>query len=122
VADVILRLIRLRWPSACFLDAEGDHAEPIDSPGVLVRGARSREFFVFASPEAAESWQRDGATPENTNTMLHFLVQEHDAADRSPRRVTMVCDALSEEMKSLADELQASFLAGITRCYDTSSS
>ncbi len=49
----------------------------------------------------------DGATAENANTMLHFLIPENPEGGGSPRSVTMVCDAPSEEMRAFVDGLTA---------------
>jgi hypothetical protein len=108
-ADVILRWMRLLWPNAYFQDADQDDYHPIDSPSVLIKGGRSREFFVFIDRASAEAWHRDGATPENSNSMLHFLVDDLPRTRNRPRHVTLVCDEVSEAVKSLVADLKKSF-------------
>jgi hypothetical protein len=108
-ADVILRCLRLLWPDAYFQDADQEDYHPVDSPRVLIQGGRSREFFVFINRGAAESWNRDGATPENSNSMVHFLVEDRPRSRRSPRHVTLVCDEVSEAIERLAADLKKSF-------------
>ena len=108
-AEFILRRMRQLWPDGYFQDADEEVYHPVDSPGVLIQGCRSREFFVFINRAAAEAWHRAGATPENTNSMLHFLVEDRPRSRRSPRHVTMVCDELSSTIESLAADLKKSF-------------
>jgi hypothetical protein len=108
VADVILRQLRRHWPDAYFQDADREDYGPIDSPVVLIQGGRSREFFVFSNRTAAEAWHRDGATAENANSMLHFLIGPLGPRGM-PRQVTMVCDDSNAEIERLSADLRGSF-------------
>lgn len=108
-ADVIIRVMRLLWPTACFQDADHEDFHPIDSHKVMVQGGRSREFFIFVDRASAEAWHRDGATSENSNSMLHFLIDQATGNRRSPRQVTLVCDEYSGPIESLVADLNKSF-------------
>lgn len=107
IFEVILRSVRQRWPGAYFLGAGGDDPELIDSAGLPPRAEEGREFFVFRDRGAADSWMDEGATAENENTMLHFLIPENPGG--SPGTVTMVFDIPSAEMRSFADALASGF-------------
>jgi hypothetical protein len=109
--DIIVRLMRLVWPSAYFQDADLDDYHPINSQKIMIHGGLSREFFIFADSDAAKAWHRDGATPENSNSMLHFLVDYPPGTQRFPRNVTLVCDELSEPIERLVTDLKESFLS-----------
>ena len=109
-AEVILRLMRRRWPGSYFQDADRDDFYPIGSEHVAIRGGLSREFFVFVDLASLESWHRDGATAENANAMLHFLVGE-PTSRRGLRLVTLVCDEPSGSILGLRSDIEASFLS-----------
>ena len=108
-AEVVLGYMRRLWPDGFFQDADQEDVHPINSPRVVIQGGLSREFFAFRDSGAVAAWQLDGATPENENSMLHFLVADPPLSKRLPRHVTLVCDELSAAIDQLIADLKMSF-------------
>jgi hypothetical protein len=106
VADMILRVTRRHWPGCVFQDA--DQAQTFDNndPSLWLYGTASREFFIYRDREAAKAWRQFGGTPENQNTMLHFLIGGDSTGEPPRRDVTVVVGELSGEMVSLVDDLK----------------
>jgi len=89
--DACLRVIRLKWPSAVFQDA--DHGELVDY-GDLVVSPRTRDLFAYRDRESAVRWETLGADPSLRDTLIHLKP--------SPERLTVVVDAEpSKEMVSM---------------------
>ena len=115
VADLILGRIRRLWPDGLYQDADDDDAVYIDDPLVAFAGGRSREFFIYRNRIAFESWERDGATPENLDTMLQFLVTPSEERPAGVIEVTLVCGERTETIRALVDDLERSFRFGPSR-------
>ena len=43
------------------------------TPGSSTGASESREFLIYRDQDAVEAWDRDGAEPENLDTMFYFL-------------------------------------------------
>jgi hypothetical protein len=89
-AFFVIRALRAEWPE--LVVQEADRLEP-ESAGSQALWARPlREFFVYRSRADYASWQRSGATSENSDTMVHVLLTG-DAltlvADSSPSSSTV---------------------------------
>jgi hypothetical protein len=74
LADVIIRRMSESWPNGLFEDVNGDRSYRPFEPWVAIHAAKSKEFFVYQDAAAEQSWESDGAVPENANTMIHFLI------------------------------------------------
>jgi hypothetical protein len=109
LADLIIARVRLLWPDSWFQDAEDDEARPMRDPRVVVRGGRSREFFIYRDRASFDEWERYGATPSNMNTMLHFILPDNLAGDNELQTFTMVCGERTAEVEQLARDLDQSF-------------
>jgi hypothetical protein len=108
-AEVIFRTVRRHWPNFVFQDAE-DETVPYTVPtdGILPEPA-GPEFFIYRDKQAALSWDKLGADPENFNTMLHVILGEEEPADSGMRSLTLVCDDLVGEMRELVEDIETGF-------------
>src|SRR5437764_261188 len=101
IVDMVLgRLMRL-WPGAYFIDADETESHRIDEPWVRSRGGQCDEFLIYKDKAAVESWQQEGPTPGNTNTMLHFLLRADPEAGDEFKELTLVCDERTAEIDRL---------------------
>ena len=117
VGDMILRACRRHWPrEKCLFQEARDEVNvyPLDDPWVWAVGTGSKEFFVYQNEDAVKAWDADGATPANSNTMLHFIVGDADAKDPGMVEVALVCDKLTPDVRALIADLKAAFLSGIS--------
>jgi len=67
-----------------------------------------REFFVYRDEQAARSWDADGATPENYNTMLYIIVPEKPAERTTVPTLTVVCGEPTGEVKIILQDIESS--------------
>ncbi|MBI3463563.1 MAG: hypothetical protein HY000_10970 [Planctomycetes bacterium] len=111
VADAILQVCRDLWPKCIFQDSDGAIGHEIDDPWVWMHGTASDEFFVFTDRTAYEMWNEFGASQENSNSMLHFIVRPHPGPPYGLFEVTVVVDQWDESMRALDDGLQNAFQA-----------
>lgn len=91
-----LRAIRRCWPVAIFEDAEtgtrnSDH-------GQFDLGS-TRELFIYRDPEILAAWDRSGASPELSNTMIHLITGEDSLT-------VVVDDALEPSIAQLLDAMR----------------
>lgn len=93
--DRILRFFRHVWPDGVFEDALGGYAGTFSE--ALRFAPASREFFLYPSQEAWASWESDGATAENEDTMLHVV-----GADDS---ITLVIGQTAGRLRGIVAEL-----------------
>jgi hypothetical protein len=105
-ADLIVRRMRQFWPEGVFQDANSAETHGIFEPWVAIHGTNSREFFIYRDAEAAKKWNDAGAVPENSNTMLHFLLGPAPEVDSESQQVTVVCDKRTEDIMSVIRDLQ----------------
>ena len=109
VADLILGRIRRFWPEGLFQDAEEDEAHDLHSHRVAIHMGRCREFFVYRDGGSFAAWERDGATPENLETMLYFLIGKPINSEQGSREVTLVRGTLTELIWGLIRDLETNF-------------
>lgn len=107
---LMLEAIQDRWPRAVFQDANEDTvcslASLLPDSGKL----RSNEFFVYRDEDSAQSWNADGKSSPNSNSMVHFLIED----DRLPAdrlQLTMVVDEVTPEMSELFTAIGSLFPA-----------
>lgn len=108
--DLILDRLRRSWPNALFVDAQKRDAHPISDPGFRLNAVNSREFLIYQSPSALNSWQEHGACLQNTNSMLHFVLDDSPGATFELQELTLVCDERTEAIDRLARDLELTFL------------
>jgi len=111
IPDLIVRQMVELWPGARFQDAYTAEVRSIGDPWVAIFGTCNLEFFVFRDAAAAEKWQAAGAVQDNSNTMLHFIVENPAEAKSSTQLVTLVCDEETAEISRLIDGLRIAFHA-----------
>jgi hypothetical protein len=104
LADVILHAARELWPEYVFQDAEEVELHENSDPDVWLYGTASTEFFVYRDREAADNWTRLGATSENQNLMLHFLVDTDPSSGR--KRLTVVVGELAGDVAHFVRDLK----------------
>lgn len=76
VADFLIRVCRNWWPTG-MVEFVGGVGGPYSLRSLdVLKQPQSHEFFVYHSPSAAEAWNKLGATPETSGSMLHFLVED----------------------------------------------
>lgn len=112
VGDLILGRVRRLWPRGLYQDADQDEVHGLDDPLVAVRGGRSLDFFVYRDRASFDSWERDGGTPENLETMLQFVVSPSGEHLASVIEVTLACGERTEMIRALVDDLGRSFRFG----------
>lgn len=73
-AEFVVARLSEAWADLVVEDGEGDSAVNAQEPSI----AAMREFFVYRSRAAFESWSRDGASDENrsSHTMIHVILGE----------------------------------------------
>lgn len=114
LGDVILRYCRSIWPNCLFRDAEEETDRPLSDPWVWNFGTRSHEFFVTRDAEASQSWDHDGPTASNVNTMLHFMLTR-PVPNATETFVTVIFDAQSSEIETLLGDLSKAFFFEFAR-------
>ncbi|HZK79430.1 MAG TPA: hypothetical protein VFC46_00145 [Humisphaera sp.] len=107
-ADAILRAVRRHWPRCVYQNADDESAPFTPFEGDWPPQDVDREFFVYKDEEAARSWDADGATPENDNTMLYVIVPEKPADRTTVPTLTVVCGEPSGEVKAILDDIESS--------------
>lgn len=74
----IVQFMAYAWPEAIVEDAHSGSSVPVRSfLGPLRPGGPSHlpgEFFVYKDEESLRSWEESGATEENGDDMIHFLI------------------------------------------------
>jgi hypothetical protein len=108
-AEIILATMRLLWPGAIFQDANATQGHEIADRWTSLNASASTEFFIFRDRGTFEKWQQEGASSENENSMLHFLLDQADAKANSLVHVTLVCDTLTSEIEKVVGDLQLTF-------------
>lgn len=111
VAELILGRVRRLWLDAWFQDADEDEVYRLSDIQVVVRGGRSREFYIYQDRSSVEAWKQDGATPENLETMLYFLIGDISNPENGYRQLTLVCGEKTETIRKLILDLNLSFRA-----------
>jgi len=116
---VFLDVLLQQWPRAVYQDANEETFTSVESLGARLEEEPLPEvwsFFVYESEQAARSWNEEGWSPENTNRMLHFIVQGVPEPDTL--QVTMVVDALDDSMLELYYLLKLSTELSTSRWFD----
>ncbi len=106
---LVLARVGQLWPEAIVQDADEDETHPIDGPWPLAEGVRRRELVIHRDEAMVESWDRDGMTPENLDSMILVLVGEPSAVKDGLRELTLVCGERNEETEQLIRDLEADF-------------
>jgi hypothetical protein len=103
--NLILRTVRRHWPRSVLQNA--DDRTPF-SPGASdqLPTPSGRGFFIYRDAQAARSWDKHGAIPENSNTMLHVILGGRVKSRSNLKSLTLVCDELTGEMQHLIEELR----------------
>jgi hypothetical protein len=114
-ADLIVRQMRQFWPDGVFQDADSADTHGIFDPWVAIYGTNSREFFIYRDAESAQRWEDAGAVPENSNTMLHFLLGPPTDVNSESQQITVVCDNRTEEIMSVIRDLQVTLFPLLLR-------
>jgi hypothetical protein len=102
---LILRTVRCRWPRSVLQNA--DDSEPFcPSAGDQLPSPTGLGFFICRDTRAARSWDKHGAIPQNSNTMLHVILGEGRQPRSGLKSLTLVCDKLTGEMRDLIEEFE----------------
>lgn len=109
VSDIVVRRMRQLWPAGIFQDADSVDKHDIFEAWVNITGTKSRDFFVYRDANAVRAWEEVGASPENQNTMLHFLIRLGERNGSAIEELTVVCDRRSHDVARLIDDLEATF-------------
>ncbi|HLN31908.1 MAG TPA: hypothetical protein VK395_29525 [Gemmataceae bacterium] len=107
--DVIFRCVRHHWPKLVFQDAEEDSMPYSAQSSQWLPRPAGPEFFIYRDEEAARSWDAQGATPDNANTMLYVILGKRRQAKTGLKSLTLVCGDLTGDMRRIVDEIAASF-------------
>jgi hypothetical protein len=96
--EVAVRAIRQQWP-----DAEYEHGATGErySEFALIPFGEIEEIFVYRDRLSADSWDKEGAIPDLSNTMIH-IVAEADL-------ITVVVDSRDAAM----DEIMAAIRSAL---------
>jgi hypothetical protein len=109
VVELILRRIRHFWPDAYYQNADdANEVYSIHDDWVSISSSLAHEFFIYKDAATAQSWDRDGAVPENHNTMIHFMVGAWSSTD-DLQQITVVCDEETTELRKLFEDMGESF-------------
>jgi hypothetical protein len=97
-ADLILRALRTEWPDGMVQRADEADAKPLRELRfpIVERG----EFIVYRDRENSTAWREKGATPENADAMIHFIVADDC--------VTVVIDRADSPLARLAKDILSS--------------
>jgi hypothetical protein len=102
--QVLLACLK-HWPNGYYQHADEGPAVPIREALTSRTAPLGDEFFVYKDRASADSWERDGATPENQNTMIHFLIGGGNT-NGPDRRLTMVIGDATPEMEDIEQSLR----------------
>jgi hypothetical protein len=118
IADVIFRSVRRYWPQYVYQDADDETGPFTPHKGPWLPRPKGREFFVYRDKQAARSWDRYGATPKNTNTMLYVILPRERSVAPVPTSMTLVCGELQGEMAAMIGEIQTALKDSIESLRD----
>lgn len=104
--DIILAACRRAWPDCLFQDVNEDDLHKLDEKWVWEEGTARHEFFVYRDGAAVSAWEAHGAVPENSNTMLHFLIRAGEIHGDPVSEVTCVCDARAGAAAEIIREIE----------------
>jgi hypothetical protein len=105
--QIILEAISDIWPDARFQDADSTEVLSLDE---LLRDSKtpaSSEFFVYRDDSSAQKWAQNGWSPDNSNSMVHFLIQPAPSPSDLVQ-ITMVVDELRDDAAELFIALRSS--------------
>ena len=94
-AERIIRTLRPIWPNLVVQDATAD--EPYDHDELERAGPQLREFLVYRDTSAFSSWAEHGATPDNTDALLHVILE--------PNAITLVVREGESNTQHLANQV-----------------
>jgi hypothetical protein len=83
--EFVVLFLKQVWPDLVVQDASADEAVLPADPTI----AGMAEFFVYRSRAAFESWAKEGASEENSDTMIHVIL--------GPESTTFVADRVGAE-------------------------
>ena len=109
VVELILRRLRRWWPEGLFQDADSAQRHPLSDRWVSLCGTMSTEFFIYCDRSSADTCDRLGVLPAETNRMLHFLIGQASDSGLGLQEVTVVCDRHTPEIDRLIKDLDQSF-------------
>lgn len=89
------------WPESVLEDTETDGAVPLHQ---IVPGELPSEFFIYKSPQWLASWDADGATEENANTMIHFLLNGESVT-------WVIAESPDDEVRMISEHVRLGLLS-----------
>lgn len=92
------------WPQCQFQVADESQSQGVVALLAVPTELDTPEFFVYRDAHSVGEWQRLGSSPENANTMLHFLIED-DPADAKELQVTLVVDDFTPEVSAIVEAL-----------------
>jgi hypothetical protein len=106
----ILEVVQQEWPTAVFEDAESDRTSPVRDLVAAPDVPDSREFFLYQDEASARSWDEEGLTSANANTMIHVLIRDIPTSSDDVE-LTFVVDHLEGKMATLIRRLRETLKA-----------
>src|ERR1051325_4313905 len=96
---LILAAIAQCWPQSVFESLEDEATRSVWDALHRSEKRSDDEFFVYRNAASADDWTRHGATTNNANDMVHFLVRPTHAGNSL--EITMVVGEITPEMGRL---------------------
>lgn len=103
--DRALEFFAARWPNCVVETDELPLAVRPSDANFRHQLSVAQELFIYPTAEAAASWNEDGATPENSNQMIHLLFTAPDPL-RAESMITAVIGDRTPEMEQLVEDLR----------------
>lgn len=100
--EAILFACLSQWPDCLYQQADEEGFRPVQDV-ILTPHVIDPEFFVYKDRQSYQSWEDEGATPENSDTMLHFIIRNHSKDDHRPASLTIVSDRRSDEIAQIEE-------------------
>lgn len=97
--ELLLYAARARWPRGVVESASGDQVQPLQTAASV---AWPTELFIYESPEAHAQWSLHGLTDENSDRMIHVIIEAE--------QLTLVVDEEGSGTHSLAQEVARALL------------
>jgi hypothetical protein len=64
------------------------------------------EFFIYRDRQSYEKWTKEGASEDNVDTMIHFLLTDKETTEKPVFQVTMVSDTRSGEIQEIENTVK----------------
>ena len=103
-ADLILRMLRDKWPDGVFETEMMEQPISLRDASVWSRFENADEFFVYSDSRAAKTWNDEGLTSENENQMIHVILRRMPV--RQVGEITIVVDRVEGDLRQWIDRVR----------------